>query len=354
MQKEFYNFLARCCAGHFFYFAHMSDGPKVLVIRFSSIGDIVLTTPVFRGLKQQIDAEVHLLTKKTFAMTVRHNPNIDKIHTINKNINEIATALLAEKYDYIIDLHNNLRTLRTKRRLKVASASFDKLNVQKWLLVNFKIDRMGEDPHIVFRYMETTRSLGVTYDGLGMDFFIADDDVIDIAQVSNKVLKPDEYVSLAVGASMPTKALEQRQIGQLLQLIERPVALLGGPAEHELAEQLADGYDQVVNFAGKITLQGSASVLRQSRVLIAPDTGLMHIGAALDHPVISIWGNTVHRFGMMPFYKDCSTTESHIVEVEGLKCRPCSKIGYKKCPKGHFKCIRQLDLSRIAALTNQI
>ncbi|RLD21584.1 MAG: glycosyl transferase [Bacteroidetes bacterium] len=333
----------------------MSGGPKILVIRFSSIGDIVLTTPVYRALKQQIDAEVHLLTKKAFAMTVRHNPYIDKVYTIDKDINdEVTAALLDEKYDYIVDLHNNLRTLRTKKKLNLPSTSFHKLNVQKWLLTTFKMDRMGEDPHIVYRYMDAAKSLGVTYDGQGMDFFIADEDVIDVESTTKGVLRPDAYVAIAIGASMPTKALEHDQLRRLLQLIERPVALLGGPAEQELAEELAENSDRAVNFAGKTSLQGSASILKQSRVLISPDTGLMHMGAALDHPVISVWGNTVPRFGMTPFYKVDSSTEWHIVEVEGLKCRPCSKIGYNKCPKGHFKCIRKLDIDRIAALANTI
>ncbi len=355
MLREFYNLRGRCCEEHFFYFAHMPKGPKVLVIRFSSIGDIVLTTPVYRALKQQIKAEVHLLTKKAFAMSVRHNPYIDKIHTIGKDINdEVLAKLIAEKYDYVVDLHNNLRTMRTKRKLKLPSAAFNKLNVQKWLLTSFKMDRMGVDPHIVYRYMDAAKSLGVNYDGRGMDFFIAEEDVVDVAGASGAVLKSGEYVSIAIGASMPTKALELEQIRRLLHLIVQPVALLGGPAEQEVAENLAKDFDQVINFAGKTSLQGSASVLKQSRVLISPDTGLMHMGAALDHPVISVWGNTVPRFGMTPFYKEGSSTPWHIVEVDGLKCRPCSKIGYKKCPKGHFKCIRELDVERIATLANQI
>jgi len=331
----------------------MAVGPKVLVIRFSSIGDIVLTTPVYRGLKLQIEAEVHLLTKKSFAMTVKHSPYIDKVHMIEKDIGEVSEVLLAEKYDYVVDLHNNLRSLRTKKLLKVPSASFHKLNVQKWLLTNFKLDRMGEDPHIVYRYMETTKSLGVTYDGEGMDFFIADEDIVDVDRFSDGVLKSGEYVSIAIGASMPTKAFEQEQIVQLVQMIDRPIALLGGPMEQDQAAKLAGDMDGVVSFAGKTSLQGSASVLKQSRVLIAPDTGLMHMGAALNHPVISIWGNTVPRFGMTPFYRDDTETEWHIVEVEGLNCRPCSKIGYKNCPKGHFQCIRKLDIKRVSMLANK-
>jgi len=108
-----------------------------------------------------------------------------------------------------------------------------------------------------------------------------------------------------------------------------------------------------VSFAGELTLQQSASIIKASRILIAPDTSIMHMGAALDHPMITVWGNTNRRFGMTPFYPEGSESKWHMVEVDGLKCRPCSKIGYDKCPKGHFKCIRDLDLNLIAALANE-
>ncbi len=328
----------------------MSGGPKVLVIRFSSIGDIVLTTPVYRILKKQLNAEVHLLTKQSFAMSVKHNPFIDKRYTIKKEVDEVMGDLKKEKYDFVVDLHNNLRSLRVKKSLGVKSSSFNKLNVQKWMLANLRIDKMPAEPHIVYRYVDTLKEFGGKYDGAGMDFFIADQDTVDVQMSSGGVLKPNEYVTIAVGASMPTKALEESQLRWLLENIQRPVALLGGPAESELSDRLANAFSHVVSFAGSTSLQGSASVLVQSKVLISPDTGLMHMGAALDHPVVSVWGNTVPRFGMTPFYSDDSKTEWHVAEVANLSCRPCSKIGYQSCPKGHFKCIREIDLQRIVEL----
>jgi heptosyltransferase-2 len=106
---------------------------KFLILRFSSIGDIVLTSPVVRCLKQQVEnAEVHFATKKGFASVIEHNPFIDKKIYLEEDLNSFIGELKKEKYDYIIDLHNNLRTFLIKVKLGVKSFSFDKLNFEKW------------------------------------------------------------------------------------------------------------------------------------------------------------------------------------------------------------------------------
>jgi ADP-heptose:LPS heptosyltransferase len=115
---------------------------KILIIRFSSIGDIVLTTPVIRCLKQQLNAEIHYLTKPNFASILNSNPYIDKLHVLDKSLIAKAKELQPEKYDYVIDLHNNLRTLIFKTTLGVTAYAFPKLNFEKWLLVNFKINKI--------------------------------------------------------------------------------------------------------------------------------------------------------------------------------------------------------------------
>ncbi|MGB5976512.1 MAG: glycosyl transferase, partial [Cyclobacteriaceae bacterium] len=134
---------------------------KVLVIRFSSIGDIVLTTPVVRALATQLEeTEVHYCTKKQYASLVSDNPYINKVHLLEGKLDELIAQLKAENFDYIIDLHRNLRTRMIKLRLGVKSSSFDKLNREKWLMVNFNINRLP-NRHIVDRYMDTVEPLGV-------------------------------------------------------------------------------------------------------------------------------------------------------------------------------------------------
>ncbi len=150
----------------------MNKKTKFLIIRFSSIGDIVLTTPVIRCLKQQYDGdiEIHYLTKNIFTSLLEHNPYIDKLHGIVDNISEIRHKLIEENFDFVIDLHRNIRTLKVKRMLKVPHFSFDKLNWEKWLIVNFKVDKLP-NIHIVDRYLNTLKKWNIVNDEKGLDFF---------------------------------------------------------------------------------------------------------------------------------------------------------------------------------------
>ena len=152
---------------------------KFLIIRFSSIGDIVLTTPVIRCLKKQVpDAEIHYLTKSTYLQILSSNPYIDKVHYLEQSLQTIIAELKRENFDYIIDLHHNLRSMKVKDALKVKSYSFDKLNVSKWIYTSFKWNLLP-DVHIVDRYMETVADFGVKNDGAGLDYFIAKEDIIN-------------------------------------------------------------------------------------------------------------------------------------------------------------------------------
>jgi heptosyltransferase-2 len=126
---------------------------------------------------------------------------------------------------------------------------------------------------------------------------------------------------------------------------EIPVVLLGGLDDKARAENIINTvYNPLVyNACGKFSINQTASVIEQSLKIITPDTGLMHIAAAFKKEIISIWGNTVPAFGMYPYLPDNEIEKSHIIETEGLKCRPCSKIGYKSCPEKHFNCMMQID-----------
>lgn len=305
---------------------------KFLILRFSSIGDIVLTTPVTRCIKKQYpNAEVHYATKQSFKVLVENNPYIDQYHLLGKSLNEFIATLKAENFDYIIDLHNNLRTSIIKFRLSSAkSFSFEKLNFKKWLLVNLKINQMP-DVHIVDRYLKTTESLGVINDNQGLDYFIPAKDIVQINE---------PYIAFAIGGQHATKKLPTTRIIEICQKLSGKIMLLGGKEDATAAEEIEKAVGvNIINACGKYNLNQSASLVQQSAYLITHDTGLMHIASALKKKVISIWGNTVPEFGMYPYL-----TEFKIIENKNLSCRPCSKIGYSKCPKGHFKCMSELNL----------
>ena len=317
---------------------------KFLIIRFSSIGDIVLTTPVVRSLKLQVaNAEVHYLTKQTYRAIVDSNPHIDKVHVLEDNLHSLVEDLRAENFDYIIDLHHNLRTIKVKKALKgVKAISFNKLNVQKWIQTALKINLLP-NLHIVDRYLETVKQFGVRNDGKGLDYFIPKNDVVPDADIP--AAQSLGYVGIVIGAAYKTKQLPLKKLKELCNSINHPIILLGGKEDMLLGSELA-AIDpiKIYNSCGKFKLNESADLVRRAKLIITHDTGLMHIAAAFKRPIISVWGNTVPRFGMSPYYGN-SMVANDIFEVKGLWCRPCSKIGYDRCPMGHFKCMNKQDVT---------
>jgi ADP-heptose:LPS heptosyltransferase len=314
---------------------------KVLVIRFSSIGDIVLTTPVLRCIKQQLkDVELHFITKQQFISVIENNPYVDKFHTINQSLAEIIPQLKKENYDYIIDLHHNARTLKLKLALGKKSFSFNKLNWEKFLIVNFKKNKLPQK-HIVDRYFEAAANIGVKNDGKGLDYYIDEKDEIDIVS-SLPAMFHNDYNALVVGGSYFTKQIPLNKLKEICSTSSLPLILLGGKEDAAIAEQVYQFHkNKVLNLCGKLNLNQSASIIQQANKVITSDTGLMHIAAAFKKDIISLWGNTIPEFGMGPYL---AGKNSQILEVTNLSCRPCSKLGYKKCPKGHFRCMNDIQL----------
>ena len=323
---------------------------KILVLRFSSIGDIVLTSPVLRCVKQQVPGvELHMATKTAFGDLVRFNPHVDRVHELGEDLGSLIGRLRPERFDAVIDLHHNLRTSQIKRALRVPAHSFPKLNIEKWLLVNFKMDRLPRT-HIVDRYFTTVEHLGVKNDGQGLDLFIPADREVPLSALPEA--HRSGYMVLAIGAAHATKRLPEHRLIELAQLIEGPLAIIGGHEDKIVAQAISTAVGgRAFDATGRYDILGSASLIKQARSIVAHDSGAMHIAAAFRKPVIRIWGNTVPSFGMGP-YIPTDPGKAHIMEVAGLPCRPCSKIGYENCPKGHFHCMEKQDLRAIANLAN--
>lgn len=319
---------------------------KILIIRFSSIGDIVLTTPVVRCIKNHYPAcKVHYLTKTAFAPILQENPYIDKVYAINEKVSEVLQVLRAENYDYIVDLHKNFRSLITRLQLRKASSSFPKLNFRKWILVQFKINLMPEI-HIVDRYFVAARSLKVENDQRGLDYFISEKDRIDLGFLPE--IHQNGYIGLVIGGKHKTKQLPVEKAIALCRLIDLPFVVLGGLEDSPDAEIIrSEVGEKVYNACGKFSLNQSASLVQQSKLVITNDTGLMHIAAAFNKKIISVWGNTVPELGMYPYLPQ-HLNFTAISEVKGLSCRPCSKLGYERCPKRHFNCMMKQDIGNIA------
>lgn len=276
---------------------------------------------------------------------LNNNPYVDKVHTIDKEIDaELIQQLKSENFDFIADLHHNLRTLRLKKALKVASKSFSKLNIPKWLLVNLKINKMP-DVHIVDRYLETVNHLGVKNDNEGLDYFIPQNSKVDVSRLPEQQAKG--YVGVVIGGQHATKMMPVKKLIEVCENLIEPIVLLGGPEDATRGDEIVKAVGaKVFNACGKFKLDESASLVQQANWIITHDTGLMHIAAAFKKRIVSVWGNTVPELGMYPYMSD---PKSKIVEVKGLSCRPCSKIGFAKCPKTHFKCMEH-DVEKVSSV----
>jgi ADP-heptose:LPS heptosyltransferase len=311
---------------------------KVLIIRFSSIGDIVLTTPIIRCIKQQLGSEVHYLTKPSFAHIIHENPYIDKIFKLKEPLSETIAELKAEGYDLIIDLQKNMRSYRIGMALHTKTIRYDKLNVRKWLSVRLKWNLLPEKKHLVDRYFEALQPLNIKDDGMGLDYFIMPEDEYD----AQELVKGIKYQVLVLGATYFTKRIPKEKCVEIISGYSGHTLLAGGKDVSALAKELSQIFpEKVIDFCGKVGLGVSAGFVKHSRRVISGDTGLMHIAAALQKEVIVLWGNTIPEFGMYPYYGFNNSEKQINLEVNGLSCRPCSKLGFDECPKGHFKCMME-------------
>ena len=328
---------------------------KILIIRLSSIGDIAWTTPVIRTVKTQLkDAEVHYCTKKKFKSLVEANPYIDKLHLLGENLGDLIRELKAEHFDHIVDLHKNIRTFIIKSKLRRPSSTYNKLWIQRLLYTRFQIDFMP-NVHVVDRYMEAVKVLGVVNDHKGLDYFIPAKDRVDIRQLPES--HRNGYVVYVIGGTGFTKILPFEKMVELCDKINRPILLIGGPEDRETGEKLQKFFEKtagsasyekglkklnkktvVYNACGRYNLSQSASLVRQADYVFGHDTGLTHIAAAFKKTVYSIWGGTVPN-NFYPY-----ETRFFVLENKKLTCRPCSKSGRKHCPKGHFKCMKENPL----------
>ena len=319
---------------------------KILLIRFSSIGDIVLTTPVVRCLRKRFpDAELHVLTKSSYQSIFAANPYVDKVYELSSNMKALLASLRKERYDFVVDLHKNWRSLRVRMALRRPSASFPKLNFQKFLYTKLKIGKLPP-VHIVDRYFKAVERLGVSNDGQGLDFFFNEGDEMHYEDLPETFRKG--FVAVVIGGQHTTKILPEDKVVEVCEALGCPVILIGGPEDAARGDRIKAKVGSCVgNTCGSLTLGQSASLLKLADAVLTNDTGMMHIAAALRKPIVSVWGNTVPEFGMYPYLPQ-DMKPAAIVENKGLKCRPCDKLGYAKCPKGHFNCMNSLDSMEIA------
>ncbi len=320
---------------------------KILVVRLSSMGDIIYTTPIVRCLKLQLPgAEIHFLIKPEFKYIYEGNPYLDKLLLLQVRLADTIQQIKAEKYDYLIDLHNNLRTSIIKFKTNIPSSTFKKQPLKKWLYLKWKWNLIP-DKHLVERYLETVAFLGVKNDLQPINYYLKQQYFLpDLLPASHL----PKYVAFVIGATHFTKRMPNEKVARICSEINHPIVLLGGKDVVNNGEEIASFTDKkIYNACGKLTLDQSVFILTKAEKVIGFDTGLTHIAEAFDRPIASIWGSTVPNLvGVEPY----QVKDAQVVEID-LPCRPCSKFGLEKCPLGHFKCMKDIPNEQLVNFANK-
>lgn len=331
---------------------------KFLIIRFSSVGDIVLTTPIVRCLKNQLPGvELNYLVEPSYKMAIINNPYINKVHLVEEDLNKTIDGLKTEHFDYIIDLQRNRLTRRIKNELKLPAFTLKKLAFRKLLFTKLKWNVMPANEHVVDRFFKTIEPFGVYNDGAGLDYFILPGDEVKETDIPTSHLAG--YIGIIISSSFYTKKLPIYKLQELCAQIDHPIILLGAPGDATEGEEIKKVDPiKIYNACGKFSLNEMADLIRKAKLMVTHDTGLMHIAAAFKKQVIVVWGSTTPSLGIFPYYGvNFLSYQSKLpyddIQVQKLWCRPCTKIGRSKCPQGHFKCMKKMPVDEIVVKVNE-
>jgi len=320
---------------------------KILVVRFSSMGDIIYTTPVVRCLKTQLpDAEIHFLTKPAFKYIYDNNPHLDKLLLLKPTLAETIEEIKAEKYDYLIDLHNNLRTSLIKLRTGIKSSAYKKQRIRKWLSLKFNL-KLVPPVHLVERYMKAVKFLGVKNDSKPIDYYIKTEH--NLTKLLPESHQPG-FLAFIIGATHFTKRIPNEKIISICRKVNAPIVLLVGNDVKENGNEIATAIgSNIYNACGITSLDESVYLVSKAKKVLGFDTGLTHIAEAFDKPIASIWGGTVPELlGVQPYM----VKDTEVIGIN-LPCRPCSKFGLEKCPLGHFKCMNNIPEQTVIDFANK-
>lgn len=336
------------------------DLGKILIIRLSSIGDILLTTPLLRSLRKQFpDSQIDFLVKSEYSELLRFNPWCSRIieidSRIDRNLNDVSNGIRNEHYDLLLDLHNSIRSRYIRffseaKKIRVVN----KYVVPRFILVHTKKNFYPGIVPVAERYLAAAKDFGVSDDGEGLEIFIPSEvsNSLRARLLESGVDPAAGMMAIAPAARHRTKMwLPERFAALAIAAVRRyklKIVILGDAAMRPYCEQITKtitasaGEFAGINLAGQFSLLETAALLDASRLLVTNDSGLMHLAAARKCRVVAIFGPTVGEFGFFPY-----RTESKVIEEKSLSCRPCSHLGGDKCPLGHFRCMKDISVERV-------
>jgi len=326
---------------------------QILIIRLSSLGDVLFTTPLIRVLKQQYpQSQIHVLTSTRYKELLQNNPHLNKVITLENNSGLSQTwskgrQLRSDKYNVVIDLHGSLRSLLIRRAMKAFRVlTLRKFRLHRAILILCKRNLYPDDHGMALWMMDATKSLGIEDDGDGLDLFVNPEIEVQVKNRLTSEMGQGNIIAFAPGARHTTKRwLIEHWCDLAKTLISQSdvnILVLGSADEKSLGDEIIGAIgNRGWNAAGEFNLEETAAALNYCQLVISNDSGIMHIAAARKVPVVGIFGPTVRAFGFYPF-----RVPFRIVE-KSLPCRPCSTKGSSLCPLGHFRCMRDITVDQV-------
>ena len=318
---------------------------RFLIIRLSSIGDILLTTPFVRSLRQKFnDATIDYLVKDEYHELLEHNPYLDEIHTFKaengmKEVRKWRKIIREKGYSEIFDLHRNLRSILMTGAMKsVKVRRVNKRLLKRYILIKLGINLYRKITPLPERYLETASGHGIVDDGKGLDLFPNQNiDIFNGKKSSHKY-----KIAMAPGAGYYTKRWPVEYFAELgdalIENADAQIILVGSSEDKSTADEIKRRMkNEVKDLTGGYTIKDTAAILKDVDAVITNDSGLMHVTVSQGIPLVAFFGSTTKELGFFP-YND----KSKILEVDGLRCRPCTDIGRTRCPLGHFKCMKEI------------
>lgn len=339
----------------------MLDPQKILIIRFSSIGDIVMATPLLRVLHERFPtSHIDFVVRKEYTELVQNNKNLNHIYEFNaktgfSELHKLKNQLRVEHYDLVIDIHNSLRS----RYLRWILGANDVVVIHKRIFARTMLIRLKKNFYnsvvsVIDRYIEPVQKYGVANDGKGLELYISDE---IRAQTSKKMEKFGIHqfstmVGFCPSAKHYTKCWPKERFAELgialAKIYNTKILLFGDSVDKHRCVAISNaindrnGKGSAVDLSGDLSLLESAVAMEKCNLIVTNDSGLMHIATAMKKKVVAIFGPTVREFGFFPVGK-----EQIVLELEGLYCRPCSHVGGKICPEGHFRCMKEIQVNEV-------
>lgn len=321
----------------------------VLLVRFSSIGDVLLTTPLVRALRtRHPDARLVFVTKRAMAPLVSANPHLSDVVALEPGepVRDLARRLAALHPTRGLDLHGSLRSTALRLLVSCPWRGFAKHKLARGVLVATKINLYGPTVPVSERYFEAARGLDVRPDGRPPEFFLdqtARDRVDRWIAERGWSAAHTPLAALAPGAAHATKRWPMDRWVALAARLRSdgftPV-VVGGAEDQAMAQALAP---HAAIAAGVFSLQETGALLARARILVSGDTGVMHMATGVGTPVVALFGPTVEQFGFFPYQ-----ARSQVLQ-RSLDCRPCSTMGGARCPMGHHRCLEDIAPEDVVA-----